>query len=94
MQIGSKGDDPGKLMFPYGIAVDSEDNIYVCDLGNSTSGLLVLRYSVQCSLNHFRSLSFQNFRFRTTYPKIMNFYWFCANSKLLFITAFLKSCFR
>ena len=34
MQIGSKGDDPGKLMFPYGIAVDSEDNIYVCDLGN------------------------------------------------------------
>ena len=32
-QIGVRGDDPGQLMYPYGIAVDSLDNIYVCDLG-------------------------------------------------------------
>ena len=33
-QIGCRGDDPGQLMYPYGIAVDPEDNLYVCDLGN------------------------------------------------------------
>ena len=32
-QIGCKGEDPGQLMYPYGIAVDADDNIYVCDLG-------------------------------------------------------------
>lgn len=32
-QIGSKGEDPGLLMYPYGVAVDDQDNLFVCDLG-------------------------------------------------------------
>ena len=40
-QIGVRGDDPGQLMYPYGIAVDPQDNIYVCDLGEASSSVFV-----------------------------------------------------
>ena len=40
-QIGCKGEDPGQLMYPYGLAVDSLDNIYVCDLGWRSAPLFV-----------------------------------------------------
>ena len=32
-QIGGKGEDPGFFMYPYGVAADADDNVFVCDLG-------------------------------------------------------------
>jgi len=34
MQWGSQGDNDGQLVFPAGLAIDSEDNIYVTDQNN------------------------------------------------------------